>query len=348
MATQNLDSADLKKNANGVLVNEDLMQQVWDISRIPLPYTDRAGSADPDQEFTEWLIDELPVPDLTNAKVDGADATGNDTSIGKRMGNHCQISTKTIRVSTRANVSDSSGDMGTLEYQTVKAMRSLKRDIEAISLSLQGSVEDDGDTIAGKAGSVFSFIKTHSSVGATGSVPGYNFTTKLTGTVVPGTKRPFTETMFRDMLQLTYEDNGDPDTLMARPGVIRLISEYAFTSTARIATLTSDTGQGTDASTAKGAVNVWVSDFDIVIKLVPNRMMQRTGGTAALPESSIGLFDFTYIKQGFLWGPRQEALAKTGTADNRLLAGDWTTKVMNEKALAAFHAIDEKVPMTLA
>lgn len=345
MAAQNLDSADLKNNANGVLIREDVMDQIWDISAIPLPFTDRAGDHSPDQEYTEWTVDRLRDPDLDNKNVDGADTEGNDTNLGARMGNHCQISTKVVRVSTRANASDTIGRDNELEYQLMMRLRELKRDKEAIALSLQGSVEDDGDTVPGETGSVFSFIKTNASVGATGSVPGFDQATKLTGDVVPGTARPLTETMVRDSLQAAYELGGDPYCFMARPGVVRKFSEYSFTSSARIGTLVTETGDSRDGSVvAKGAVNVWQTDFGITIELVPNRLMQ----PSAANTSSIGLFDFQYLAMGNLWGERTEALAKTGTAENRQIAVDWCVVVKNEESQAAIHAIDETAPVTLS
>lgn len=68
------------------------MDRIFDISRIPLPFTDSVGSLSTGNSYKEWTLDELAAPDTDNAEVDGADATGNDTKIGSRVGNHCQIS----------------------------------------------------------------------------------------------------------------------------------------------------------------------------------------------------------------------------------------------------------------
>ena len=40
--------------------------------------------------FAEWTTDELAVPDLANAAVDGADVTTDNTKSGARVGNHTQ------------------------------------------------------------------------------------------------------------------------------------------------------------------------------------------------------------------------------------------------------------------
>ena len=43
MATGNIDSFDLKSIAKGGVINEDVMQKIFDISKIPLPFTDLVG-----------------------------------------------------------------------------------------------------------------------------------------------------------------------------------------------------------------------------------------------------------------------------------------------------------------
>lgn len=340
MTTANLDAADLRRQPAGGLVRENVLDQIFDISRIPLPFTDRAGSAgDVTQQYHEWTVDKLRDPDMNNWKVDGQDTiTANDTNMGTRLGNHCGISTKTVQVSTRANNSDVIGVGQTLSYQVEKRNQELRRDVEALSLGLQGSVEDDGDTIPGKVGSVFSFIKTNVDLGATGTATGFNTTTKVTATVVPGTKRGLTETIVRNQVQNVYLKGGEADTFMAPPQICRIFSEYCFTSQARIATLMNDEGGGPGPMRAKGSVNVFESDFG-TLAIVPNRLMQPT----ATGTGSIGIFDFDYLAMGQLVPYRIEQLAKTGLADKRQIAVDWTLEVRNEEAEAAIHAIDYTV-----
>ena len=340
MATTNLDSADLKAVTRGGLIREDVMNKIWDISNIPLVFSDRAGfGGSADNSYTEWTTDKLAAVNLTNAVVDGADITANDTKTGARLGNHCQISTKAVQVSSRADSSDTIGRDKELAYQIMMRQRELRRDVDAICTSGQGSIADDGATIAGKAGSVFSFIKTNVNLGATGTAAGFNPATGLTASVVPGTKRGLTETMVRDMCQLIYTAGGDPSAMVATPAVIRKFSEYCFTSSARIGTLTSEIGQDEKSATAKGSVNVFVTDFGVTLDLVPNRLQQVT----AAATSSILFADWAYVEGAFLRGYQVESLAKSGLSEKRMMSVDWTIKVLNEEALGAIHAVDEAV-----
>jgi hypothetical protein len=64
------------------------MNRIFDISRIPLPFTDMVGTDSHTNEYAEWTLDVLATPDVTNAVVDGSDASGNNTAIGNRVGNH--------------------------------------------------------------------------------------------------------------------------------------------------------------------------------------------------------------------------------------------------------------------
>ena len=59
--------------AYGGVINEEVMQQIWDISRIPLPLTDLIGSGTCTNAYKEWTTDKLASPDVTNKAFDGED-----------------------------------------------------------------------------------------------------------------------------------------------------------------------------------------------------------------------------------------------------------------------------------
>jgi len=53
MTTANLDSATLKAVVRGGLIREDVMNQIFDISRIPLPLTDMIGTESSKNAYKE-------------------------------------------------------------------------------------------------------------------------------------------------------------------------------------------------------------------------------------------------------------------------------------------------------
>ena len=335
MSTSNLDSADLKGVAFGGLIREDVMNKIWDISKIPLPFTDMVGTGSAKNEYKEWTTDELAVPDITNAVVDGSDATGNDTKTGARVGNHHQISDKVVRVSYRADASDTIGRAKELSYQLMRRQQELRRDVEAISLLNQASVADNGDAIAGKAGGLPSWIETTTVNGTPG---GFNTGTGLTvAYTYDAVAVGLTEENVRDVVEGVYQEGGDPTKMMTVPAIIRLFSEYLFTSSARVASLMSDQGKSAEKATALGSVNVFVTDFG-TLTMIPNRLQQTYTATTAAAD--VFILDPEYLSLCYLKGYRTDSLAKTGLAENRQMSVDWSLIVNTEKAHGIIANID--------
>jgi hypothetical protein len=340
MSTANLDSADLKAATYKGLIREDIMNRIFDISRIPLPFTDLIGTDTHTNEYAEWTLDTLATPDITNAAVDGADTTGNNTVIGTRVGNHSQISTKVVRVSFRADASDVIGRTKESGYQIMRRQQELRRDVEAICLTNQASVADDGNTTAGKIGGLPSWIASHNYGGTAG---GFSTSTGLTVARLPTATRALTETLVRDAVQAVYQDGGDPTVLMTIPGVVRKFSEYLFTSSARVATLVADQGKSTESATALGSVNVFVTDFG-TLKLIPNRLQKTHVDSGSTQVADVFILDPSYLSLSYMKGYRTEDLARTGLAENKLMSVDYTLKVLTEKS----HAIIGDISTTLA
>ena len=111
---------------------------------------------------------------------------------------------------------------------------------------------------------------------------------------------------------------------------------------ARIATLTAETGQSQSGATAKGSVNVFVTDFGVTLDLIPNRIQQNY----ATDESSAFLIDPMHLRLSYLHAPRVEPLAKTGLGEKRLMSADWTLVVTTEKAHGLICSIDNTASVT--
>lgn len=323
-------SADLKAIQDGGLIREDVMDQIWDISNIPLPLTDMISSDSCKNSYAEWTTDQLAQPDITNAVVDGADAVGNQAGGGARVGNQCQISDKVVRVTGRADASDVIGRAKELAYQIMMRQKELRRDREAIYLTQQASVADNGDNTPGRLGGLGAWLTSNVSRGVGGGNGG--FANGVVAAPTIGTARALSETMIRDVAQQVWEDGGNPTTLMSVPAVIRKLSEYMFTSSARIATMMTDGAQDRSAMIAKGSVNVFVTDFGVTLEMVPNRLMQPVVSTPGSENANVYIIDPQYLRESFLRGYQVLPLAKYGDAENRQMLVDGTLKVLNEKA----------------
>ncbi len=341
MSADNLDSADLKAALEGGLINEEVMQRIIDISDIKMPFRDLAGNGGSvGNSYVEWTQDKLSAPDSLNAKVDGAALTGDDSVTGARVGNHCQISTKVVAVSTRARNSSVIGQSDSLGYQVMQRLKELMRDQEAACLAWNPSQADNGVDVPGISASFGSWLTSNGFRGA-GSTSGGFGTTTPTIVDAPGTiggVNPLSEERVRDTAQQIYELGGNATVFMCRPTVKRAFSEYLYTDAAKVATLDSDVGQASDQATAKGAIDVFLSDFAI-LKLVPNRLQPSQPGTPTV--SSAYFIDPEHVDLAYLHGFRTEPQAKVGLSDTKQMIVDWTLRVLTEEAHGVIADIDE-------
>ena len=351
MAAANLDNFDLVAvNLNG-LVNEDLMQKIFDISDIPLPFTDRISSGSHSNEAPSWTLDRLLSPDLTNAVVDGADAGVDQSNLGIRVNQHSQISQKTLRVSVRANDVNTVGFQNSMAYQLMMRGNELRRDVEAIMLSNQASVADDGAAVAGLSAGVnawtvgtdiFGNATGSADRGALGADGGWldTPTDGLVASAVLGTVRALSLGTIQDVAQSVWQLGGDPVLVMSRPAVIRGLSTFMFTSSAQIATLDRDTAGSNSAAEALMTVNVLITDFGVTMQMIANRLQQAMDAPATELNDSLFVMDPSQWMQSFLTGYNSAPLARTGTAVNSQITGDWTLKCLQWEAQGVVADID--------
>ena len=352
MSTANTDAHNLFSQDFGGLINEDVIQAIQDISHIPLPFSDMVGRDDVSNQYTEWTVDRLQDPDITNKHVDGADVDQNDDNLGDRQGNHAQISLKEIKVSSRADAVDTIGYARRLGYGIFMRTRELRRDIEAIQLTGQASVRGT-DTVEGQSGGLAAWISTTNSLGATGVVAGFVSTTGLVTAKTDGTKRAGSEAVLRQLIEDNYVLGGNASVIMSGPKVISGLNQYLVANAAaRIATLeanvsgssgdrASGSNQGAtrgNGMIAKGYVNVYVSDHGKVVEIHDNRLQQPHAGDADAYD--MFLLDPAYLRHGVLRGERVEPLAKQGLSERRMMSKDWTLKVLNQEAHAMYADID--------
>lgn len=348
MSTANLDAANLAAAlAAPGLIREDVMDQVYNLDEgIPTPFTDMVRSDSFSNVYSEWTENDLTAVDTSNAQVDGADASGNDTKIGLRKGNYAQLSDKVVRISHTAESVDSIGSVGKIAYQVSKRMMDLRRDLEAIAVGRQASVQPTS-SVAGQSAGLGAWIETNTDFGATGAAGGFDTSTKLVDTPTEGTIRALTWTNVRARLLEVYNAGGFPSIFMSVPAVIAAVNTFLFgsggdpyraTPTANVG----GTGGGT-TQTAQGYISVVLSDFGIALSLVPNRLQQTYNSSTA---ADVFILDPRYLGMSYLFGYRQDELAKTGHADNRLLSTQWMTKCFREDAHALIADIDHTAAVT--
>ena len=125
---------DLNNVSYGGAINDDVMQKIWDISGIPLPFTDMVASGSASNPLVEWVQDKLPAPVAGGWVVDGSDVDQNNTGFGTRYGNQCGILVQEVQVSQRADAVDVIAHQRETARNVTRRLQVIKRNIEANAL----------------------------------------------------------------------------------------------------------------------------------------------------------------------------------------------------------------------
>ena len=367
------DAYDLTQLELGGMINEDVMQTIFDLSRIPLPFTSRVGSSSHGNPYFEWPIDRLQAPATDNAVIDGSEGRSDETNqpTYARVGNHSQISTKTLHVSVRAIESDTVAYRNALAYQLMMRGQELRRDVEAMAMLNNTAVVDTGaGGNAGETAGLESWVADEDELGttiydATGGNPSQyrDLSTggisiggwpNASGNIVPAVGyssvsavNAITEEAVLDVVEGLYNRGfGDSKNyvLMCRPSVKRRITSYMYSSSARIGTLVQQEGDSTEARIANGSVDIYKTDFG-VLEIVPNRL-QPLSGDGSPDSDTVFIFDPGYVSLSYLHGYRTYPLARTGLLEKREMAVDWGLKVHNWGAVGAIFGVDASAAMT--
>ena len=339
------DSQDLKAVAADGLVNEDVMQQIFDISRIPLPFMDNVGEDSHDNDYFSWTQDSLDAPNVNNEVVSGADVGTRSDTNGKRVGNYSQISAKYVKVTERARNTDNIGRADELGYNLMMQQQNLYRDMEAIAIQNRASRADDNNTTAGRTAGFDTWIESNIDAAEVGAaVGGFNTATKIVDahtnatTAVAGT-----EARLSALIETTYGNNGNPSIAMSTPAVIKRLAQRLFASS-RVATPTANvSGENPTQQASQGFINVMTTDFGFTLELVPNRLQQDYNSDTAA--SLLGI-DPSMAAISYLHKPKAEELAKQGLSHSWQITADWGVKVYEEKAHFNYRDIDEDAAWT--
>jgi hypothetical protein len=235
-----------------------------------------------------------------------------------------QTLAKVVRVSeTQRNV-EAYGRSDELEYQVEKRMREVKCDLELMAIGNQQSTAGTTSVARTSAGfeSWLATNKTSVGAGTNQSTPGY-----ISGTVASPTDSTatgtVTEARLRGIIQQVYTAGGDPTIIMCGPNTKQLVAN-TFTG---LATRFRDVGPKSRAQIIAGA-DWYISDFG-EHKLVPNRVVARASSSR---DRNLLLITPDKVKLGVLQDWKTQNLAKTGLSDRKIISGEFTLMMLNEKA----------------
>jgi hypothetical protein len=243
---------------------EDLLDVLTILAPEETPILSSAQKQKANSTFVEWTVDSLAAPSTAGVS-EGADVTTFTDKFASRarLGNFVQKFRRDYLVSDLQEAVDSVGPAKVAQAEA-KAIRELKRDIEATISSNNDRAAEDG------AGQAYKLRGLHSWIGGTQSDIPSAFQTD-TAAVLTNTEAgsdPLNETRFNAIITEIFKKTGNVSnlTLFADTGLRRHISDFARFATAE--------GAGSDSlrkvnlangeTSIKLGVDLYQSDHGIV------------------------------------------------------------------------------------
>lgn len=275
---------------------EDLIDVITNIAPVDTWFTSTTKSTRATGVFHEWSTDTLAAA-AANAQIEGDDASSTAVVATVRTGNYCQIARKVWRVSDTQEAVNKAGRGSEIDYQKMKSMRELARDIE-YALLINASTASGASATARQMKGVIGWIATNLTTG-----------TATTNNI------PLTETILNANLQLIWAQGGFPSTALVGAFQKRTISGFSVNTREVNAT----------DGVVQRAVDVYKSDFG-PIKI---QLHQQINTTA--PEKVVIFGDMSLWVKAWLRPVNAEEMARTGSSRQFMAEAELTLESRQEK-----------------
>lgn len=284
---------------------EDLSNIIYNISPMQTPFMSSIGTRNVKNVVFDWQTEVLPTPS-SSGELEGFELSRSAAQATVRESNVCMISKRDATVSGSQEVSDAAGKRSEMAHQLALMAKALKRDMEE-ALCQNGAKTTGNATTARVTGGFESWVETNVSRGTGGSGAGNG------AAPVDGTQRALTEDLLKDVLQLSFENGGEPSLAICGPHNKQIISGFTGRSQAR---------QMIDANTVEASVSIYSSDFG-ELQIVPSNRSR---------EKSLLLVDPEYAKVAYLRNFQTVDIATIGDAETKMIVVEYGLEVSNEKA----------------
>lgn len=284
---------------------EDLSNIIYNISPMQTPFMSSIGTRNVKNVVFDWQTEVLPTPS-SSGELEGFELSRSAAQATVRESNVCMISKRDATVSGSQEVSDAAGKRSEMAHQLALMAKALKRDMEE-ALCQNGAKTTGNATTARVTGGFESWVETNVSRGTGGSGAGNG------AAPVDGTQRDLTEQLLKDVLQLSFENGGEPSLAICGPHNKQIISGFTGRSSAR---------QMIDANTVEASVSIYSSDFG-ELQIVPSNRSR---------EKSLLLVDPEYAKVAYLRNFQTVDIATIGDAETKMIVVEYGLEVSNEKA----------------
>ena len=284
---------------------EDLSNIIYNISPMQTPFMSSIGTRNVKNVVFDWQTEVLPTPS-SSGELEGFELSRSAATATVRESNVCMISKRDATVSGSQEVSDAAGKRSEMAHQLALMAKALKRDMEEALCQKNAKTTGNAST-ARKTGGFESWVETNVSRGTNGAGAGNG------AAPTDGTQRALTESLLKDVLQLSFENGGEPSLAICGPHNKQVISGFSGRSSAR---------QMIDANTVEASVSIYSSDFG-ELQIVPSNRSR---------ERSLLLVDPEYAKVAYLRNFQTVDIATIGDAETKMIVVEYGLEVSNEKA----------------
>ena len=251
---------DTTNQGSAVSNREELSDVLTILAPEETPVLSSASKKKSSATFTEWTVDALSAPS-TAGVTEGADVTAfTDKFAGRaRLGNYVQKFRRDFMVSDLQDAVESVGPAKIAQAEA-KAIRELKRDVEATLIGTQDrSIEDGAGTAYGLRG-----LGDWSDSAGPSDVPA-DFRTPSGSIYDISTSGAFAESNLNDLISSIYRETGNSNNLMlvADTGLRRTIADFARVSAGATENIRSVNYDGNKAE-IKLSVELYQSDHGMV------------------------------------------------------------------------------------
>ena len=308
-------ASDTNETYNVSTIREDLSEAMASITPTETIFMTTIGSRNVDNTYFEWSEVDLAAA-ADNRQIEGDTGLANDAPTNAvRKGNYTQISTKTVEVSSTNQAVNGVANAQTVAKQVAYKLSELKRDMEKMLLDNVAANAGASGTARASAG-LPAFLTTNvdrGTGGADGTTTGTGSAGSVNAAATDGTQRTITETMLKTVIANCWDQGATPSVVLCGSSQKQTISGFTGNATKF---------QEVDGKRLTAAVDIYVSDFG-TLQITPSRHIR---------SRDVAVLDPSYAEVAYLQTAKQEALAKIGLSERRLISCEFGLQVTSEKA----------------
>jgi hypothetical protein len=299
-------------------IREDLSEALASITPTETIFMNSIGTRNVDNTFFEYAEVDLAAAGA-NRQIEGDVGLSNTAPTNAvRKGNYTQISAKVVEVSSTNQAVNGVANAQTVAKQVAYKLSEMKRDMEKMLLDNVAASAGSSGTARATAGLPAHLI-TNTSRGTGGANP----TTSGTGEAgypnaaatdaSSSNLRAITETLLKGVIKDCWDSGAEPSIVLCGSSQKQTISTFTGNATRY--------KDATDGA-LNAAIDLYVSDFG-QLQVVPARHIR---------SRDVFVLDPNYAEVAYLQTAKQEALAKTGLSERRLISAEYGLAVTSQKA----------------